>query len=47
MNGFFSVVASVLATLLSMSVGFRAVMVLALGIYGLAIVALRRIPAPA
>lgn len=46
-NGFFSVMASVLATLLSMSFGFRVVMVLALAIYGVAIAALRRIPAPA
>jgi len=43
-NGFFSVVASVLATLLSMTFGFRAVMLLALAIYGVAILALRRIP---
>jgi uncharacterized membrane protein len=46
-NGFFSVVASVLATLLSMSLGFGTVMVLALAVYGVAIVALRRIPQPA
>jgi hypothetical protein len=46
-NGFFSVVASVLATLLSMSFGFRAVMRMALAIYGIAIAARRRIPAPA
>jgi spermidine synthase len=43
-NGFFSVVASVLATLLSMTFGFRAVMLLALAIYGVAILALRQIP---
>jgi hypothetical protein len=40
-------VASVLATLLSMSLGFGTVMVLALAVYGVAIVALRRIPQPA
>lgn len=45
-NGFFSVVASVSATLFSMTYGFHAVMLLALGIYAIAIVALRRIPAP-
>jgi spermidine synthase len=46
-NGFFSVVASVLATMLSMTFGFHAVMVLALCIYGVAIAALRHLPAPA
>jgi spermidine synthase len=44
-NGFFSVVASVLATMLSMTFGFTTVMVIALAIYGVAIVSLRRIPA--
>ena len=46
-NGFFSVVASVLATMLSMTFGFRAVMLLALAIYAIAVAALRRLPAPA
>jgi spermidine synthase len=46
-NGFFSVVASVLATVLSMSFGFQNVMWIALMLYGVAIAALRRIPAPA
>jgi spermidine synthase len=46
-NGFFSVVASVLATLLSMTFGFEAVMLLALAIYVVAIAALRRIPTSA
>jgi hypothetical protein len=44
-NGFFSVVASVLGTMLSMTFGFTTVMVIALAIYGVAIVSLRRIPA--
>jgi hypothetical protein len=46
-NGFFSVVASVLSTLLSMTFGFRAVMLLALAVYGVAIAALGRLPVPA
>jgi spermidine synthase len=45
-NGFFSIVASVLATMLSMTLGFRAVMLLALAVYGVAVVALWRIAAP-
>jgi len=44
-NGFFSVVASVLATMVSMSLGFHAAMLLALAVYGVAIGALRFIPA--
>jgi hypothetical protein len=42
-NGFFSVVSSVLATLLSMSFGFTAVLGLALGIYAVGIAALWRV----
>jgi hypothetical protein len=45
-NGFFSVVSSVLSTILSMSLGFDQVMVCALAIYALGIAALLRIPAP-
>lgn len=40
-NGFASVVGSVLTTLLSMTFGFRTVMVIALCVYGVAILALR------
>ena len=43
-NSFWSVVASVLSTILSMTVGFGAVMVIALGLYWVGIVALLRIP---
>lgn len=42
-NGFASVVGSVLTTLLSMTLGFRAVMVLALAVYAVAVVALKRL----
>jgi hypothetical protein len=45
-NGFFSVVSSVLATILSMSLGFRAVLLLAACIYAVGVLALRRIPEP-
>lgn len=45
-NGFFSVVASVLATLLSMSLGFDAVMVLGLLLYLGGVAAFRPVPAP-
>jgi spermidine synthase len=44
-NGFFSVVSSVLATMLSMTFGFRWVLFLALVIYGVGVAALTRIPA--
>jgi len=42
-NGFFSVVASVLGTLLSMTFGFQAVLLIALALYAVAIAALQRI----
>ena len=38
-NGFFSVIGSVLTTILSMSFGFQAVQVIALGVYGIAVLA--------
>ncbi|MBW1688445.1 MAG: hypothetical protein JRS35_25700 [Deltaproteobacteria bacterium] len=44
-NGFFSVVSAVLATMLSMTFGFRWVLFLALVIYGVGVAALTRIPA--
>jgi hypothetical protein len=40
-NGFASVMGSVLTTLLSMTFGFRTVMLIALGVYAVAVVALR------
>jgi hypothetical protein len=46
-NGFFSVLGSVLTTILSMSYGFRTVLVLALATYAVAILVLRRIPSRA
>lgn len=48
-NGFFSVIGSVLTTILSMSLGFDTVMYVALGIYGVAVLAftaLSRTPDP-
>ena len=46
-NGFCSVVASVLATILAMSFGFHAVLGLAAVIYAVGVAALLRIPDPA
>jgi MFS family permease len=46
-NAFCSVVASVLATILAMSFGFRALLFLALAIYAVGILALRGWPEPA
>ena len=43
-NGFFSVIGSVLTTILSMAVGFRAVQFAALGAYAIAVVAFMRLP---
>ena len=45
-NGFFSVVSSVLATVLAMAYGFNAVMLTALAVYMVGIAALLRLPAP-
>lgn len=45
-NGFFSVVASVLASLLSMTIGFQAVMLVGLAIYLFAIFIFSRVPQP-
>ncbi len=42
-NGFFSVIGSVLTTMLAMSYGFRVVQLLALGVYGLAVLAFYRL----
>ncbi|MGI8939364.1 MAG: hypothetical protein ACR2JF_14370 [Iamia sp.] len=44
-NGFASVMGSVLTTLLSMTFGFRTVMLIALGVYAVAVVALRSLMA--
>jgi hypothetical protein len=43
-NGFFSVIGSVLTTILSMAIGFRAVQLCALGAYAIAVVAFTRLP---
>lgn len=45
-NGFCSVMASVLSTILSMTFGFDAVLLIAMGIYAVGLLALRSIPAP-
>src|SRR5205823_4541097 len=45
-NGFFSVVSSVLSTVVAMAFGFNAVIVTALALYLIGIAALARIPAP-
>jgi hypothetical protein len=45
-NGFFSVISSVLATLLAMSFGFKLVLALALVAYLIGVAALLRLPAP-
>jgi predicted membrane-bound spermidine synthase len=45
-NGFFSVVSSVLATILSMAFGFPVVLLLALAVYAAGVTALTRIPEP-
>jgi hypothetical protein len=38
-NGFFSVIGSVLTTILAMSIGFRSVQLVALGVYAVAVLA--------
>jgi hypothetical protein len=43
-NGFFSVIGSVLTTILSMAVGFRLVQLAALGAYAIAVVAFTKLP---
>ena len=42
-NGFFSVIGSVLSTILAMSYGFSAVQLVALGVYGVAVLAFLRL----
>ncbi|MEP6623721.1 MAG: hypothetical protein ABJC79_04715, partial [Acidimicrobiia bacterium] len=42
-NGFFSVIGSVLTTILAMSIGFRSVQLVALGVYAVAVVAYLRL----
>jgi len=44
-NGFFSVIGSVLTTILSMALGFRVVQFAALAIYAVAVIAFMRLPA--
>ena len=43
-NGFFSVIASILSTILAMVVGFRVLLLLSLGIYLIGALALSRLP---
>ena len=43
-NGFFSVMSSILATMLSMTFGFQAVLMIGMGVYAVGILALMRIP---
>ncbi len=43
-NGFFSVMSSVLATILAMSFGFGFVLFAAVVVYGIGVIALSRIP---
>ena len=43
-NGFFSVMSSILATILAMTMGFAYVLFLALAIYAVGVAALNRIP---
>ena len=45
-NGFFSVMGSVLSTALAMAFGFRAVLLAAVVIYALAVACLTSVPAP-
>ena len=47
MNGFFSVIGSVLTTILSMAFGFRVVQFVALGVYAIAVLAFTRLPTAA
>ena len=42
-NGFFSVIGSVLTTILAMAIGFRAVQLVALGVYAVAVLAYLRL----
>jgi hypothetical protein len=43
-NGFFSVIASILSTILAMVLGFRALFLVALGVYLVGVLALGRLP---
>jgi hypothetical protein len=43
-NGFFSVISSVLSTILAMTIGFRAVLVLALVLYGIGVTVFQWVP---
>jgi len=45
-NGFFSVISSILATVLSMTIGFKLVLLAAAGVYVIGIAALLRTPVP-
>lgn len=43
-NGFFAVMSSILSTIVAMSYGFRAVLLVAMGVYYIGVIALMRIP---
>jgi hypothetical protein len=43
-NGFFSVIASILATILAMIIGFKWLMFVALGVYALGVLSMSRLP---
>ena len=45
-NGFFSVMASILSTVLAMALGFKLVLLIALAFYAIGIASLTRVPAP-
>jgi hypothetical protein len=45
-NGFFSVITSILSTILAMIFGFKVVLFLALAVYAIGVVTLARVPAP-
>ncbi len=46
-NGFFSVISSILATMLSMTYGFQTVLLIGAGVYAVGILTLMRVPEPA
>ena len=46
-NGFFSVLSSILGVILAMVLGFHAVLLIAFAAYAVGVAALARIPAPA
>jgi hypothetical protein len=45
-NGFFSVISSIASTILAMTVGFKLLLLIAVGVYVVGVAALRRVPPP-